>query len=37
MEIPEALSGAMGNYAYLLRSPDLAAILNAIRKVEKTA
>lgn len=37
LDIPDALSGAMGNYAYLLRSPDLPDILAAIAKVEETA
>ncbi|ABK18009.1 ATP-grasp domain-containing protein [Syntrophobacter fumaroxidans] len=37
LEIPDALSGAMGNYAYLLRSPDQGEILEAIAKVEATA
>lgn len=33
-EIPEALSVAMGNYAYFLRSPDLGELLQAIEAVE---
>jgi hypothetical protein len=36
-EIPRALSDAMGNYAYFLRSHDLIAIRQAIAKVEETA
>lgn len=32
-EIPPVLSGAMGNYMYLLRSPDEEEILEAIRLV----
>lgn len=35
-EIPHALSDAMGNYAYFLRSPDLATIRQAIARVEET-
>ncbi|MHC1743686.1 MAG: acetyl-CoA carboxylase biotin carboxylase subunit family protein [Syntrophobacteraceae bacterium] len=36
-EIPHALSDAMGNYAYFLRSPDLASIRQAIARVEETS
>lgn len=36
-EIPRALSDAMGNYAYFLRSPDLTPIRRAIAQVEETA
>ena len=32
-EMPQALSGAMGNYMFLLRSPDEQAVLEAIRLV----
>jgi len=34
--IPEALSDAMGNEMYLLRSPELAEILRAIHVIEET-
>lgn len=37
MEIPQALSDAMGDYAYLLRSPDLEQIQAAVSTVEETA
>jgi hypothetical protein len=36
MEVPLALSGAMGNYAYILRSPDRDDLLQAISLIEKT-
>ena len=36
MEIPHALSEAMGNYVYLLRSRDLEEVLRAIATVEET-
>lgn len=36
LPIPAALSDAMGNEAYLLRSPDLTEILEAIQLVEGT-
>jgi hypothetical protein len=36
MEIPHALSEAMGNYVYLLRSRDLEEVLRAIAAVEET-
>ncbi|MHC1730331.1 MAG: ATP-grasp domain-containing protein [Syntrophobacteraceae bacterium] len=36
-EVPDALSDAMGNYTYFLRSPDLEELLQAIRAVEETA
>ncbi|GLI34289.1 ATP-grasp domain-containing protein [Desulforhabdus amnigena] len=35
-DVPDALSDAMGNYAYLLRTPELNPLLEAIRKVEET-
>lgn len=37
MEIPDALSGAMGNYAYFLRSPELGAVERGIALVEALA
>jgi hypothetical protein len=36
-EVPDALSDAMGNYTYFLRSPDLEELLQAIGMVEETA
>jgi hypothetical protein len=33
-EVPQALSDAMGNYTYFLRSPDLGELLQAIATVE---
>lgn len=36
LPIPQALSGAMGNEAYLLRSPDLEQVLHGIQLVEET-
>jgi hypothetical protein len=36
-EVPDALSDAMGNYAYFLRSPDLDELLEGIEAVEATA
>ncbi len=36
-DVPDALSDAMGNYAYFLRSPDLDELLEAIATVEATA
>lgn len=35
-EVPHALSDAMGNYTYLLRSPDLEELLKGIGIVEET-
>lgn len=37
MEMPHALSDALGNYAYILRSPDLESVQRGIAKVEATA
>jgi hypothetical protein len=36
-QVPDALSDAMGNHAYFLRSPDLDELLEAIATVEATA
>lgn len=36
-DVPDALSDAMGNYAYFLRTPNLAELLQAIAMVEETA
>jgi hypothetical protein len=36
-EVPDALSDAMGNYTYFLKSPDLEELLQAIGMVEETA
>ncbi len=33
--VPQALSGAMGDYAYLVRSPDLGELKSAIAEVER--
>lgn len=35
MEVPNALSGAMGDYCYMLRHTDLATLKEAISKVEE--
>jgi biotin carboxylase len=36
-DVPDALSDAMGNYAYFLRTPHLEELLEAIEMVEATA
>jgi len=36
-EVPDALSDAMGNHTYFLKSPDLEELLQAIGMVEETA
>lgn len=35
MEMPPAFSGAMGDYCYMIRTPDLATLHEAIAKVEE--
>jgi hypothetical protein len=36
-DVPNALSDAMGNYTYFLRSPNLEEVLQGIELVEETA
>ena len=36
-EMPQALSGAMGNHLFIIRSPDEADLLESIRQIHATA